>query len=114
MPLSFAQSRMSSTESASVTTNQLSYSDNRISLQKKPSTPLVLSKTDTLKLNFQIVKKENDEGVQPHQTFLRFYDEKTNEEGIQPIRVSISGKAKFELVSLSLRSRIDPSLTHPW
>lgn len=36
--------------------------------------------------------------MQPHQTFLRFFDPKTHEEGIQPVRVTPGGKAKFELV----------------
>lgn len=53
---------------------------------------------DTLKLTFQVVEKEDGKGVQPHQTFLRFYDEVTGEEGIQPIRVASNGKAKFDLV----------------
>lgn len=71
----------------------------RISLGRKPSTPVDLSQTDTLKLTFQVFD-DTDKGVQPHQTFLRFYDEKSGEEGIQPVRVTLGGKAKFELVSL--------------
>ncbi|KAF8814742.1 oligosaccharyl transferase delta subunit [Phlegmacium glaucopus] len=67
-----------------------------ISLEHKPSTPVVLSQTDTLKLTFQIID-DTDKGVQPHQTFLRFYDKKSGEEGIQPIRVTLGGKGKFEL-----------------
>ena len=58
----------------------------------------MLGSSDVLKLTFTVAEKENDKGVQPHQTFLRFYDETTGEEGIQPIRVSPAGKAKFELV----------------
>lgn len=57
-----------------------------------------LGPKDTLKLSFHVVDKDSGNGVQPHQTFLRFYDEKANEEGIQPVRVSLSGKAKFDLV----------------
>ncbi|EJC99366.1 oligosaccharyl transferase delta subunit [Fomitiporia mediterranea MF3/22] len=65
---------------------------------KLPSTPLALGPTDRLKLTFSITEKGKDsKGVQPHQTFLRFYDETTGEEGIQPIRVNSGGKAKFEL-----------------
>lgn len=52
-----------------------------------------------MKLSFTITDKDESKGVQPHQTFLRFYDATTGEEGIQPVRVSSSGKAKFELVS---------------
>ena len=69
----------------------------RISPTQQPS-PLVLSATDTLKLTFQIVDKNTGKGVLPHQTFLRFYDATSGEEGIQPVRVTNGGKAKFELV----------------
>ncbi|KAL5523045.1 hypothetical protein ACEPAF_1312 [Sanghuangporus sanghuang] len=62
-----------------------------------PSTPLTLGPTDTLKMSFTITEEGKDKGVQPHQTFLRFYDEQTGEEGIQPVRVNGGGKAKFEL-----------------
>lgn len=72
----------------------------RHSLAKKPPKPILLEKTDTLKLTFQVVEKDTGNGVQPHQTFLRFYDKTTGEEGIQPIRVTSGGKAKFELVRL--------------
>jgi oligosaccharyltransferase complex subunit delta (ribophorin II) len=70
-----------------------------ISLDKKPE-PLTLSSTDVLKLTFQV--DEGGKGVQPHQTFIRFYDEASGEEGIQPIRVTAGGKAKFELVCFAL------------
>lgn len=72
----------------------------RISLAHKISTPVQLLGKETLKFTFQVVDKDSGKGVQPHQTFLRFYDEKTNEEGIQPVRVTPGGKAKFELVRL--------------
>ncbi|PPQ89230.1 hypothetical protein CVT25_001309 [Psilocybe cyanescens] len=67
-----------------------------LSLSHKVATPVQISGKDTLKVTFQVVDKDG-KGVQPHQTFLRFYDEKTNEEGIQPIRVTPGGKAKFDL-----------------
>ena len=70
----------------------------RISLAHKPSPALSLGASDVLKLTFQVVDKEDGKGVQPHQTFLRFYDEVSGEEGIQPVKVSSSGKAKFDLV----------------
>lgn len=70
----------------------------RLSLTHKPSTPVQLGEADTLKVVFQIVDKDTGSGVQPHQTFLRFYDEKSKEEGIQPVRVTPGGKAKFDLV----------------
>jgi hypothetical protein len=72
----------------------------RISLAHKISTPVQLLGKETLKFTFQVVDKDSGKGVQPHQTFLRFYDEKTNEEGVQPVRVTPGGKAKFELVRL--------------
>ncbi|PPR07465.1 hypothetical protein CVT26_013435 [Gymnopilus dilepis] len=68
-----------------------------VSLAQKPSTPIALHGKETLKVTFQIVDEETGKGVQPHQTFLRFYDENSNEEGIQPVRVTPGGKAKFEL-----------------
>lgn len=73
----------------------------RISLEHKLSTPVDLSQTDILKITFKITD-DTDKGVQPHQTFLRFYDEKSREEGIQPIRVTPGGKAKFELVCITI------------
>ncbi|KAG6819562.1 hypothetical protein H0H93_010727 [Arthromyces matolae] len=68
-----------------------------LSLNRPLSTPVSLEKDTTLKLTFQVVEKDSGNGVQPHQTFLRFYDEKSGEEGIQPVRVTPGGKAKFEL-----------------
>ena len=50
-----------------------------------------------LKLTFQVVDEEG-KGVQPHQTFLRFYDPISGEEGVQPVKVTAGGKAKFDLV----------------
>lgn len=63
-----------------------------------PSPPLKLGPSDTLKLVFQVLEKESEKGLQPHQTFLRFYDPQTYEEGVQPLRVSSTGRANFELV----------------
>jgi len=59
--------------------------------------PLTLGPADTLRISFQVVEEGKGTGVQPHQTFLRFYDPLSGEEGIQPVRVASSGKAKFEL-----------------
>ncbi|TFK16722.1 hypothetical protein FA15DRAFT_407796 [Coprinopsis marcescibilis] len=66
------------------------------SLTQKTLTPVELERTDILKLTFQIVD-EDGKGVQPHQTFVRFFDPTTGEEGIQPVKVTTAGKAKFEL-----------------
>jgi len=76
-----------------------------LSLTEKPA-PLTLSPKDVLKLTFKVTKGANGNGVQPHQTFLRFYDPESSEEGIQPLRVTKGGKAKFELNM----SRPPPSL----
>jgi len=70
---------------------------NRISLTKRPDA-ITLGPNDKLKLTFQVAEQGTDNGVQPHQTFLRFFDSTTGEEGIQPVKTTPSGKAKFELV----------------
>ena len=70
----------------------------RISLAPKSEVSVVLNASDTLKLIFQVVEKDEGKGVQPHQTFLRFFDEDSGEEGIQPVKTTSAGKAKFELV----------------
>src|SRR5216683_557364 len=70
---------------------------NRISLTKRPD-PVTLGPNDKLKLTFQVAEQGTDNGVQPHQTFLRFFDSTTGEEGFQPVKITPSGKAKFELV----------------
>ncbi|KAJ3516740.1 hypothetical protein NLJ89_g940 [Agrocybe chaxingu] len=75
-----------------------------ISLAHKASIPVQLGPKDTLRLSFQIVDKETGKGFQPHQTFLRFYDEKADEEGVQPVRVTAGGKVKFDLVRTALSS----------
>ncbi|KAF9236655.1 hypothetical protein BU15DRAFT_89052 [Melanogaster broomeanus] len=75
-----------------------------LSLTEKPE-PLTLGASDTLKLTFQ--------GVQPHQTFLRFYDSVSGEEGIQPVRVTPGGKAKFELNMARPPASLPPTTDHP-
>ncbi|KZV85016.1 hypothetical protein EXIGLDRAFT_741803 [Exidia glandulosa HHB12029] len=85
-------SRRRVTEPARSTTRRLSLA--------RPIPPLNLTSKDTLRLTFTVfVKAEGGqaENVVPHQTFLRFYDPATNEEGIQPIRVKSGGKAKIDL-----------------
>ncbi|KAN0127136.1 Oligosaccharyltransferase subunit Ribophorin II domain containing protein [Lactarius tabidus] len=79
-----------------------------ISLQKRPE-PIVLGASDTLKFTFQVTEQTTDNGVQPHQTFLRFFDSTTGEEGIQPVKVTSSGKAKFELNMAKPPSSLPPS-----
>ncbi|KAI0070111.1 oligosaccharyl transferase delta subunit [Panus rudis PR-1116 ss-1] len=79
-----------------------------LSLTQKPK-PLTLGSSETLKLTFQIVEKDEGKGVQPHQTFLRFYDEVSGEEGIQPVKVTAGGKAKFELNMAKPPASIPPT-----
>jgi hypothetical protein len=67
---------------------------------------MAVGPTDSLKLTFQVVEENGGKGVQPLQTFLRFYDPKTGEEGIQPLRVTPAGKSKFELVSLGFSLQV--------
>jgi dolichyl-diphosphooligosaccharide---protein glycosyltransferase subunit 2 (ribophorin II) len=71
----------------------------RLDLASAPSETLTAGTSDTLKLGFTVIDDEStdDQGVQPHQAFLRFWQE-GGVEGIQPVKVSSSGKAKFELV----------------
>ena len=83
----------------------------RLSTARKPSA-LSLGPKDVLKVTFQVVDEEG-KGVQPHQTFLRFYDEVSGEEGVQPVKVTAGGKAKFELVSHVVRM-MWAVLTCPW
>ncbi|KAI3616361.1 hypothetical protein WG66_012621 [Moniliophthora roreri] len=68
-----------------------------LSLAQKASIPVNLTQNDILKISFTVLDKESGEGIQPQQTFLRFFDPKSGEEGIQPLRVAPSGKVKFEL-----------------
>ncbi|KAJ7786113.1 oligosaccharyl transferase delta subunit [Mycena metata] len=70
-----------------------------LKLTEKPRVPLAVGPTESLKVTFQVVEEGSDpiKGVQPLQTFLRFYDPETDEEGIQPLRTTPAGKSKFEL-----------------
>ncbi|CCL99616.1 uncharacterized protein FIBRA_01634 [Fibroporia radiculosa] len=74
---------------------------------------LTLGPSDTLKLTFQVIEETEGKGVQPHQTFLRFYDEISGEEGIQPVRVTAGGKAKFELNMARPPASLPPTSTNP-
>ncbi|PIL23456.1 hypothetical protein GSI_14767 [Ganoderma sinense ZZ0214-1] len=83
-----------------------------LSLAVKVPAPVELGPADKLKLTFQIVDADG-KGVQPHQTFLRFYDEVTGEEGVQPVKVTPGGKAKFELNMARPFSSLPPSGKDP-
>ncbi|KAJ3736689.1 oligosaccharyl transferase delta subunit [Lentinula guzmanii] len=81
---------------------------------EKPSSEVVtLSEDQTLKLSLQVVDQATGKGVQPEQAFLRFYDEQSGEEGIQPIRVTSSGKAKFDLSMAKPPASLPPTSTAP-
>ncbi|KAG8917092.1 hypothetical protein FRC02_003358 [Tulasnella sp. 418] len=79
---------------------------------KKPKT-LVLGQDEGLRLTFTVHDDEKDVDVQPHQTFLRFWDEKTEEEGIVPIKVAKDGKAKFTLNLRKPPVGLPPTSDHP-
>ncbi|KAH0826650.1 oligosaccharyl transferase delta subunit [Lanmaoa asiatica] len=83
-----------------------------LSLTQKPE-PLTLGPSDTLKLTFQLTESDQGKGVQPHQTFLRFYDQLSGEEGIQPVRVTPGGKAKFELNMARPPPSLPPTTDRP-
>jgi len=74
---------------------------------------VTLGPNDKLKFTFQVAEQGTDNGVQPHQTFLRFFDSTTGEEGIQPIKTTPSGKAKFELNMAKPPSSLPPSGSAP-
>ncbi|KAJ6604463.1 oligosaccharyl transferase delta subunit [Mycena vulgaris] len=85
-----------------------------LKLTEKPRVPMAVGPTDTLKLTFQVVEEgEGGKGVQPLQTFLRFYDPKSGEEGIQPLRVTPAGKSKFELIMAKPPLSIPPTTDTP-
>jgi oligosaccharyltransferase complex subunit delta (ribophorin II) len=80
---------------------------------ERSSETVTITQDDTLKLSFQIVDKASGKGIQPEQTFLRFYDEESGEEGIQPIRVTSGGKAKFDLNMAKLPASLPPTSSAP-
>jgi hypothetical protein len=63
-----------------------------------PLTTVTVGKSENLRVSFTVL---GDDGapVRPHQAFLRMFDEKSGEEGIQPIKVGKDGKGKVEIVS---------------
>ncbi|KAF8213262.1 oligosaccharyl transferase delta subunit [Mycena galopus ATCC 62051] len=84
-----------------------------LKLTEKPRFPMAVGPTESLKLTFMVVVEGTTEGVQPLQTFLRFYDPETNEEGIQPLRVTPAGKSKFELNMAKPPLSIPPTTSSP-
>lgn len=63
-----------------------------------PLTTVVVGKTENLRVSFTVLGDDGNP-VRPHQAFLRMVDEKTGEEGIQPVKVGKDGKGKVEIVS---------------
>jgi hypothetical protein len=108
MGTSYVQSRTRHVFTRSARTDK--NNSNSISLTKRPD-PVTLGPNDKLKLTFQVAEQGTDNGVQPHQTFLRFVDSTTGEEGIQPVKITPSGKAKFELVCCFVTCAAGASLT---
>jgi len=85
-----------------------------LSPSERSSSEIVrIGQDDILKLSFQVVDTTTKQGVQPAQAFLRFYDEQSGEEGIQPIRVASSGKAKFDLNMAKPPATLPPTSTAP-
>jgi len=75
----------------------------RLSLARPIQPALNLTSQDTLKLVFTVFVRPDEaqseaENIVPHQTFIRFFDPESGEEGISPVRVKSGGKAKFDLV----------------
>ncbi|KAH7096639.1 Dolichyl-diphosphooligosaccharide--protein glycosyltransferase subunit Swp1 [Auriculariales sp. MPI-PUGE-AT-0066] len=98
-PLSISNARFTITTEGS----QEPVRSGPLSLAHPITPPLNLTSQDTLKLSFSVFVRPDEsdgaiESVVPHQTFLRFYDPESGEEGIQPVRVKPGGKAKFDLV----------------
>ncbi|KAI0681758.1 oligosaccharyl transferase delta subunit [Cerioporus squamosus] len=83
-----------------------------LSLTHKPTPAPTLGPSDVLKLTFQVVDEEG-KGVQPHQTFLRFYDPVSGEEGVQPVKVTAGGKAKFDLNMARPPASLPPTTENP-
>ncbi|KAE9407966.1 oligosaccharyl transferase delta subunit [Gymnopus androsaceus JB14] len=84
-----------------------------IEATEKSSETVTITQDETLKLSFQIIDKASGKGIQPEQTFLRFYDEESGEEGIQPVRVTSSGKAKFDLNMAKPPASLPPTSAAP-
>lgn len=62
-----------------------------------PLTTVNVGKTENLRVSFTVLGDDGNP-VRPHQAFLRMVDEKTGEEGIQPVKVGKDGKGKVEIV----------------
>ncbi|KAJ7225710.1 oligosaccharyl transferase delta subunit, partial [Mycena pura] len=88
-----------------------------IQIPEKVRIPMAVGPTESLKLTFMIVEEgfndKQPKGVQPLQTFLRFYDSASGEEGIHPLRVTPAGKAKFELDMAKPPPSLPPTTTSP-
>ncbi|CCO26676.1 oligosaccharyl transferase delta subunit [Rhizoctonia solani AG-1 IB] len=61
-----------------------------------PLTTVTVGKTENLRVSFTVLGDDGNP-VRPHQAFLRMVDEKSGEEGIQPVKVGKDGKGKVEI-----------------
>jgi len=68
---------------------------------------------ESLKLAFTVFDDAENVDVQPHQTFLRFWDPETDEEGTIPVKVSKDGKARFSLNMRRPPPGLPPSGANP-
>lgn len=69
-----------------------------LSLDPSKTEHIKLAADETFKIVFTVFDDEKNADVVPHQAFLRFWDEQTEEEGIVPVKVARDGKAKFSMV----------------
>ncbi|KAG8992073.1 hypothetical protein FRB94_013383 [Tulasnella sp. JGI-2019a] len=68
-----------------------------VNLDPSKTAQLNLASDETFKMVFTVFDDEKGADVMPHQAFLRFWDEKTEEEGIVPVKVARDGKARFSM-----------------
>jgi len=69
----------------------------KLTLEPSKSQQIKMAANEALKLTFTVYDDQKEAAVQPHQTFLRFLDEQTLEEGVVPVKVSRDGKARFSM-----------------
>ncbi|KAF8761103.1 Oligosaccharyltransferase subunit Ribophorin II [Rhizoctonia solani] len=61
-----------------------------------PLTTVTVGKSENLRVSFTVLGDDGNP-VRPYQAFLRMVDEKSGEEGIQPVKVGKDGKGKVEI-----------------
>ncbi|KAG8853268.1 hypothetical protein FRB96_008352 [Tulasnella sp. 330] len=68
-----------------------------VNLEPSKTAQLKLAADETFKMVFTVFDDEKNVDVMPHQAFLRFWDEQTEDEGIVPVKVARDGKARFSM-----------------